>query len=390
VKEPRIKMRVLVLGCGLMGSAIARDLVERGGMEVTIAARDEGKLREYVAQLGSERASAVGVDARDEKALVELMRGSDVVVGALPGRLGFGAMRAAIEAGTDMVDISFMPQNPLELDDLAKAAEVTIIPDCGVAPGLSNMLVGYGASRLDRVKEVHIKVGGLPQNPTPPLGYRITWSVEDLLEEYTRRARIVQDGEVKEVEALSGLEMVDLPGIGRLECFYTDGLRTLLHTIEADVMDEKTLRYPGHAEEIKTLVDCGLLSAEPVRVDDTTLEPKRFLAALLSPFLELGEEKDLTVMKIDVVGENNGEEVQHTFQLIDRYDEARGITSMARTTGYTASVVAQMVARGEIEGRGVVPPERLGMEQKLFKPIVRGLSERGIRVVEAIKVIHTL
>ena len=234
----------MVLGCGLMGSAIARDLVESGGMEVTIAARDERKLREYVAQLGSERASAVGVDARDERALVELMRGFDVVAGALPGRLGFGAMRAAIEAGTDMVDISFMPQNPLELDDPARAAGVTIIPDCGVAPGLSNMFVGYGASRLDRVKEVHIKVGGLPQNPMPPLGYRITWSVEDLLEEYTRRARIVQGGHIKEVEALSGLELVDFPGIGELECFYTDGLRTLLHTVKADVMDEKTLRIP--------------------------------------------------------------------------------------------------------------------------------------------------
>ena len=383
-------MKALVLGCGLMGSAIARDLVESGGMEVTIAARDERKLREYVAQLGSERASAVGVDARDKRALVELMRGFDVVVGALPGRLGFGAMKAAIEAGTDMVDISFMPQNPLELDDLAKAAEVTIIPDCGVAPGLSNMLVGYGASRLDLVKEVHIKVGGLPQNPTPPLGYRITWSVEDLLEEYTRRARIVQGGHIKEVEALSGLELVDFPGIGKLECFYTDGLRTLLHTIKADVMDEKTLRYPGHAEKIKTLVDCGLLSAEPVRVDGVELEPRRFLAALLSPLLELGEEKDLTVMRVDVVGEKNGEEVQHTFHLIDYYNEAQGITSMARTTGYTASVVTQMVARGEVEGRGVIPPERLGMDQRLFELILRGLSERDIHIVEAIKIIRTL
>ncbi|RJS89402.1 saccharopine dehydrogenase family protein [Candidatus Bathyarchaeota archaeon] len=375
-------MRVLVLGCGNIGSVIARDFAESmEESQIVVADREEERAKKVASSI--EDAAWITVDATDYAGLVEVLRGFDLVIGALPGDYGYQALKAAIEAGVDMVDVSFTPEDPLELDRAAKEAGVTIIPDCGVAPGLSNMLVGYASAKLDRVLEAHILVGGLPEHPVPPLGYTVTWSAEGLIDEYMRDVRIVEGGRLTIVPALSGLEEIDFPGVGRLEAFYTDGLRTLLHTLRGvESMWEKTLRYPGHVEKIRLLKALGFFDEEPVTVGRVEVSPRLVTARLLERSLRRPEVGDLLVMRVEVAGERGGEEVRFRYYLLDRYDRERGVTAMARTTAYTASIVAGKLARSIIKERGIVPPERLGMDEGLFKEILSALRDRGVRVEE--------
>jgi len=375
-------LRVLVLGCGNIGSVIARDFAESmEESQIVVADREEERAKKVASSI--EDAAWITVDATDYAGLVEVLRGFDLVIGALPGDYGYQALKAAIEAGVDMVDVSFTPEDPLELDRAAKEAGVTIIPDCGVAPGLSNMLVGYASAKLDRVLEAHILVGGLPEHPVPPLGYTVTWSAEGLIDEYMRDVRIVEGGRLTIVPALSGLEEIDFPGVGRLEAFYTDGLRTLLHTLRGvESMWEKTLRYPGHVEKIRLLKALGFFDEEPVTVGRVEVSPRLVTARLLERSLRRPEVGDLLVMRVEVAGERGGEEVRFRYYLLDRYDRERGVTAMARTTAYTASIVAGKLARSIIKERGIVPPERLGMDEGLFKEILSALRDRGVRVEE--------
>ena len=239
-------MRILILGYGNIGSVLAGDLA--GSMpsaECVIAGRHRKRAEETAASINRKNVTGMRLDANNYRALVDAMKKSDLVIGTLPGDVGYQSVRAAIDAKVDMVDVSFMPENPLTLDGDAVKAGVTIVPDCGVAPGISNLLVGHTISKLDEVESIRIMVGGLPEEPVPPLGYVVTWSVANLLDEYSRTAKIVKNGKVVEVAALTGLEEVEFPGVGKLEAFYTDGLRTLLHTVEGvKNMSEKTLRYP--------------------------------------------------------------------------------------------------------------------------------------------------
>jgi len=375
-------LRVLVLGCGNIGSVIARNFAESmEECEIVVADREEERAKKVASSI--EDAAWITVDATDYAGLVEVLRGFNLVIGALPGDYGYQALKAAIEAGVDMVDVSFTPEDPLELDGAAKEAGITIIPDCGVAPGLSNMLVGYASAKLDRVLEAHILVGGLPEHPVPPLGYTVTWSAEGLIDEYMRDVRIVEDGRLTIVPALSGLEEIDFPGVGRLEAFYTDGLRTLLHTLRGvESMWEKTLRYPGHVEKIRLLKALGFFDEEPVAVGRVEVSPRLVTARLLERSLRRPEVGDLLVMRVEVAGERGGEEVRFRYYLLDRYDRERGVTAMARTTAYTASIVAGKLARSIIKERGIVPPERLGMDEGLFKEILSALRDRGVRVEE--------
>ncbi len=375
-------MKVLVLGCGNIGSVIARDFAESmEESQIVVADREEERAKKVASSI--EDAAWITVDATDYAGLVGVLRGFDLVIGALPGDYGYQALKAAIEAGVDMVDVSFTPEDPLELDRAAKEAGVTIIPDCGVAPGLSNMLVGYASAKLDRVLEAHILVGGLPEHPVPPLGYTVTWSAEGLIDEYMRDVRIVEGGRLTIVPALSGLEEIDFPGVGRLEAFYTDGLRTLLHTLRGvESMWEKTLRYPGHVEKIRLLKALGFFDEEPVTVGRVEVSPRLVTARLLERSLRRPEVGDLLAMRVEVAGERGGKEARFRYHLLDRYDRERGVTAMARTTAYTASIVAGKLAQGIIKERGVVPPERIGMDEGLFKEILSALRDRGVRVEE--------
>jgi lysine 6-dehydrogenase len=377
-----LNMKVIVLGCGKIGAVIAHEFHRRvPASKVTMADIDGDRSRKAATAIPG--AGWTTIDTSDKGSLVEKIRGHELVLGALPGDYGYTAITAAVEAGVNMVDVSFTPEDPTKLDAEAKERGVTVIPDCGVAPGLSNMLVGYGASRLDKVDSAYVMVGGIPETPVPPLGYTITWSAEGLVDEYVRGARIVKDGKIVEVPALSGLEEITFPGVGTLEAFYTDGLRTLADTLPGVTeMWEKTLRYPGHVEKVRLLRDLGFFSDEPVMVQGVKVPPRLATARLLERSLRMPDVGDLLAMQITVKGVKGGKRLGYVFQVLDRYDHEGKVSAMARTTGYTAAIVAGELASKKIKQTGVIPPEKLGMDQNFTKNLLSELRKLNIMVEE--------
>ncbi|HEY0593987.1 MAG TPA: saccharopine dehydrogenase C-terminal domain-containing protein, partial [Thermoanaerobaculia bacterium] len=335
--------RIAVLGCGLVGSTIVRDLARQPDLEVRAV------------DVSEENLAAVGSAARVERrrgdlatpsGVREAIAGCDAVVGAVPGRLGTAMLRTVIEERKPVADISFAPENPLELDGLARDRGVTAIVDCGVSPGLSNLAVGRAFAKLGMLDEAVIFVGGLPVERRWPYEYRIVFSATDVIEEYTRPARLVEGGRLVVKEALSEPEPVDIPGVGTLEAFNTDGLRTLLQTVRATNMKEKTLRYPGHAERMRMLRDTGFFADAAVRVGEVEIAPRALTETLLfRAWKRPAGEEELTVLRVVAVGEAGRTPVRYTFDLFDRTDTATGETSMARTTGFPCSIMVQMLAR---------------------------------------------
>lgn len=379
-------MNILVMGCGRIGSVAVEDLARSlSSADVVVADQNAAKAEQVADGIGEEDVSWMGVDAADSTELLRALRGFDLVMGFLPGELGYRLAQACIQTGKGLVDVSYMSQNSLSLNHRAVEGGVTIVPDCGLAPGISNILVGHAAEGLDEVGTVHIMVGGLPEKPVPPLGYIITWSPENLIDEYTRKARIVEDGELVEVEALTGLELVEFPKVGRLEAFYTDGLRTLPRTIHnVQHMWEKTLRYPGHAQRIRLLRRLGFLDDQPITVDGISLPPKKLTAELLERKLRKPQIRDIVVMKVEVAGIKDDKATRYVYHLLDRYDGHRGVTAMARTTAYPASIVTQLILEGIINREGVIPPERLGRSEQFFSVFLDELEKRGITIREEI------
>jgi len=377
-------MRVLVVGCGRMGSAAAEDLSNSlSPAEIVVADRNPMAAKDVVRRIGKGNLSWMQLDATKKEMLVDALKNFDLALGFLPPKLGFHLMEACIQAGKSLVDVSYMPENPLTLHEKAMEANVIIVPSCGLAPGISNLLVGHAVVNLDKAEKVHILVGGLPEKPVPPLGYVITWSPESLIEEYTSKARIVQNGRITEVEALTGLEMVEFPKIGVLEAFYTDGLKTLLYTVRnVDEMWEKTLRYPGHAEKIRLLKDLGFFGIEEITVNGVKLQPRHFTARLLEKQLSKPDVRDVVALKVEVSGYKKGRKMGYIYTLVDFYDEKSGATAMARTTAYTASIVAKLILERKMGLRGVVPPERLGMDNEIYQHVISELSKRGIKISE--------
>jgi len=377
-------MKVLILGCGNIGSVAAEDLAKSmSSIEVVVADKDEARAKDIAEKIHKSNVSYIQLDAANHDKTVDALKDFALAMGFLPGKLGYRLAKACINAGKDLIDVSYMAENPLTLQQKATKAGVTIIPDCGLAPGISNILVGHAVAMLDKVQAVHIMVGGLPEKPIPPLDYIVTWSPESLIDEYKRKAVIVEEGKIVGVEALSGLEEIEFPGVGKLEAFYTDGLRTLPNTIkDVDDMWEKTLRYLGHAEKIKLLKALGFFDEDQIEVEGTRLSPMKVTAKLLKQKLWKPENKDIVALKVEVSGVKNGRQTRHTYRLLDRYDEKRGITAMARTTAYPASIAAQLILKKVIKEKGVVPPEKIGMNGELFDLLSDGLEERGIRIVE--------
>lgn len=378
-------MRIAVLGCGDIGSAAAGDLA-RGlrSAEIVVADADGGRARTLASRLNRRNVSWMRTDASSHRSLVRALKGFDLAVGALPGSLGFAACRAAIAAGIHMVDVSYMPEDVTALGRAAVKARVCIVPDCGVSPGLSNILIGHAVSRLDSVDSVHILVGGLPETPVPPLGYVITWSADDLIDLYERPATIVRKGRACTVQAMSGVEEVHVPGLGPLEAFYSDGLRTLLHTIPgASDMWEKTLRYPGHVRNIRLLQSLGFFRRDSLEIMGRRVRPREVTARLLDRALRMPGVRDFVVMTVAVAGVRNGKNLTYRYRLLDRYDIRQKITAMARTTAFTASVVAQLIARGVVDEVGVVPPETLGMTPRVFGEFRGEMRKRRIVVTES-------
>ena len=373
-------VKATVLGAGRVGTAMALDLATDDRFDVRVADRDPARLAKVEQDSGipGER-----VDFSLPSTVGRAIADADIVVSAVPGFLGYRTLKAVIEAGKHVIDIAFFPEDPFTLDELARTHSVTAVVDCGVAPGLSNLLVGHAARDLDTIEHVAIYVGGLPADPRPPYEYRAVFSPIDFIEEYTRPARIVVDGKVVTREALSEIEAFAFEGIGNLEAFNTDGLRTLMKTIACPNMVEKTLRYAGHAEKMKLLRDTGLFSSEPIDVQGQEVRPIDVTTALLFPLWQLAEgEEDLTVLRIVVEGIKEEDSIRRTFDLVDRFDCRTRTTSMARTTGYTATMGARLLAGGRIRTTGVLAPEMLAADRSNVDFILGGLRERGIDVLD--------
>ena len=377
-------MKVLILGCGNIGSVAAEDLAKSlSSIQVVVADKNEARAKDVAERIGGSNVSWIQLDVTNPSNLANALKDFDLVMGFLPGKLGYRLAGACIDAGKDLVDVSYMSENPLALTDNAIKANITIAPDCGLAPGISNILVGHAAGKLDKVQTVHIMVGGLPEKPVPPLDYVITWSPENLIDEYMRKARIVKEGKIIEVEALSGLEEIEFPEFGKLEAFYTDGLRTLPQTV-TDAYDvwEKTLRYPGHAEKIKLLKTLGFFEEEQIDVEGVAVSPRKLTVKLLEQKLRKPEIKDIVALKVEVSGVKNGRQTRYVYHLLDHYDEKRGITAMARTTGYSASIIAQLILKKTLKEKGVVPTEKIGKNNALFQLFLDELEKREIRIAE--------
>jgi lysine 6-dehydrogenase len=376
-------MKIIVLGAGLVGGPMAADLAADPLFEVTAVDVNA----EALARLAKTRGvRTLRADLSRPEDVRGLVAGFDLVLSAVPGFMGYRTLQAVLEAGKSVVDIAFFPEEPFALDPLAKAQRVTALVDCGVAPGMSNVLTGYSQHRLDEVLSVLIYVGGLPEVREWPYDYKAVFSPVDVIEEYVRPARYVQNGAMVVRPALSDAELIYFPGLGTLEAFNTDGLRTLIGTIAAPDMKEKTLRYPGHIEKMAVLRETGFFSQEEIEVGGVRVRPLDVTAKLLFPKWKMGPtDRDLTVMKIVVEGRKDGRDRRYTYDLLDRFDESTGVHSMARTTGYTATVAARMLARGLFADKGVLAPESIGRRPECVKFLLDGLKERGIVYRETIE-----
>lgn len=371
---------VAVLGAGLVGSLVARDLAADGRWSVLSVDRSEHALGRLagIPNLATERA-----DLASGAEVARIAAKADVVVGAVPGFLGTQTVRAVLETGRPVADISFSPEDPFDLAPLAKEKGIPAIVDCGVSPGLSGLAVGRAAAKLDSLDDVRIFVGGLPAARHWPFEYRSVFSPTDVIEEYTRPSRCVEGGEVVIRPALSGVEPLDVPGVGTLEAFYTDGLRTLLSTVKARNLFEKTLRYPGHAERMRMLRETGFLSGEPVSVDGVPVVPRRLTETLLfHAWRRPDDEAELTFLRVVCEGRHGGRRVRRTFELLDRTDPRTGDTSMARTTGFPCATGARLLLEGTFTTPGVFPPELLAGDDALYGRFRAELAARGVAVEE--------
>jgi len=373
-------MKVLVLGCGLMGRAIALDLLEADDVEkVAVLDVSQEKLKALQTEAHTQKLSTQRVDVANRSRLAVLARRFDVVANALTHTYSVAADRALIKAKVPVVDLTFQDEH-MKLDAEARKAGVIVVPGCGVAPGITNILVGEAVDQLDEIKSVEIMCGGLTPTPSSPLRWRYVFSLEAAWGLYMRNPRIVKDGKVVEVEPRSGLEKVSFPApFTDVEAFYSDGLASLLFTMKDKIpnMVEKTVRWAGNIERINPLADCGLLSEKPLKVDGSMTSPRRFNSLVMGPLLEIGNEKDVTLLRSDAVGMKNGKKVRLRRQMVDYYDERKRVISMGRTTGYPCSVVTMMIGRGEITSTGVVPPEML-IRGKLFHEFESEMNKRNI------------
>lgn len=376
-------MKAVIFGAGLMGSTIAHDLVKsREVEEVTLCDVDVSRLAKARREIVSPKLRLKKHDVRRRVQTVDLLRRSDVGIGALPYDLCEYSIKATLAAAVDYVDLIYgWRYEHSSISRIAERRGITIIPACGLAPGLSNVLAWAAADQLDSVREVHIKTGGIPERPKPPLNYRIVFSFEAVLEEYLRKARIVRNGRITDVEALSGLEQITFPRpIGPCECFYTDGLSSLIQTIRhVKEMDEKTIRWPGHVAQIKTLIESGVLDTKPITHNGHKIIPRKFTAQILSDRLSLRNEKDLTLLRVDVKGKKNGKIVRSRYNMIDHFDSRNHITSMARTTSYPCAAAALLLGTNRIGVTGLVPPE-IAFETENRDWLLSYLTSRGIRI----------
>ncbi len=373
-------MNITVLGAGLVGSAIVKDLAMEEGFEVTAVDLNETALRQLEAA-APVKGVVANLRALDDLSL--LLADSDLVVCAVPGFMGFETLRKIIAAGKNVVDISFFPEDAFLLDALALEKGVTAVVDCGVAPGLSNIIAGYVERQLDHPDLYLCYVGGLPQVREWPYEYKAVFSPIDVLEEYTRPARYVEYGQEVVRLALTDIELLNFPKAGTLEAFNTDGLRSLARTMSMPFMKEKTLRFPGHANLMRVFRDSGFFQMEPVNVNGQLIIPIELTSKLLFDQWHMKEgEEDFTVMQVIMEGQQAGKQVRYTYDLYDVYDRETAVTSMARTTGYTCTIVTRQMAKGLFTRKGICPPEYVGRTDGCYADLLAEYAKRGIQVTE--------
>ncbi|MEE4176979.1 MAG: saccharopine dehydrogenase C-terminal domain-containing protein [Bacteroides sp.] len=365
---------IVVLGAGMVGKAIAIDLSAQH--QVTSADIDKESL-EYLSS--NYPIHTQGINLMEEERVAELVKDCDLVISAVPGFMGFDTLRTVIEAGKNIVDISFMPEDFMELNALAAQKGVTAITDCGVAPGVPNLIVGYHNELMD-VENFEYVVGGLPRIKIYPFYYKAPFSPIDVIEEYTRPARYVEKGQLLTKPAMSEPELMFFEKVGTLEAFYTDGLRSLLSNMEhIPNMREKTLRYPGHIQLILALKTAGFFEKTPITINNTAIRPIDFTSKVLIDDWKLGpEEPEFTVMRIEISGKEEGQNKKIVYNLYDAYDPGTKLSSMARTTGFTATACAELVLQGRFAGKGVFPPELLGMDPDNFEFVMDYLAARKV------------
>jgi len=374
----------VVLGAGMVGSVIAEDLAA-SGFDVTVADVDPEAL-DRVSTRSDGSIAVKEADCSDAAVVTAIALDADIVFGALPSWLGLNALRAVIESERSYCDISFMSEDPRQFDDLASQKGVTCVVDFGVAPGMSHLLCSYATHILDSCERLDIVVGGLPVDRKWPWEYKAPFSPRDVIEEYIRPARLVEEGVTVTREALSETVLVELPGVGTLEAFNSDGLRTLCDTLDVPNMRERTLRYPGHAELMRVLRSSGFFDTDPIQVGDQTIRPIDLTSKILIGDWKYEQgEADLTVMRVEAEGRKDDKNVILRWDLLDYYDSKADQSSMARTTGFPCAAIGRMIADGTIDLPGVHPPESFGGKPEVVDRLLDELETRKIRFTQTME-----
>lgn len=379
-------MKILVLGAGRMGHGAVYDLVHNSPnvTSVTVADFELKKANDIVEAVGSDRVRAHHIDVSNYAEVVALMKEHDSAISCVNYWYNVELSRAALETNTNFCDLggnNYVVDEQLALDDQAKEAGISIIPDCGLAPGMVSILAMHGAKRFDEIDEIHIRVGGLPQVPKTMLEYQLVFSVEGLINEYIEVARVIRDGKIGEVESMTELESLEFEGFPPLEAFQTSGgTSTLPETFLGRVkeLDYKTIRYTGHCEKFKTMIDIGLCSSDEIMIDYVKIKPRKILGNLLTTYLP-ADEPDYVLVRLDFVGKKNGTSEKLRFDIVDRYDEKTGLSAMMRTTAFPASIISQMMASGDVLMRGATPQENAIDSEKF----VAELARRNIIIKES-------
>jgi lysine 6-dehydrogenase len=378
-------MRILVLGAGRMGHGAVYDLVHNSSQveSVTVADFDFSKAEEVAKTVGTNRVTAVQIDVSNYLEVVALMKNHDSAISCVNYWYNENLSKAAIETNTNFCDLggnNYVVDEQLALDEQAKAANINIIPDCGLAPGMVSILATHGAKRFDEIEEIHIRVGGLPQNPKTLLEYQLIFSVEGLINEYIEPARVIRHGKITEVESMTELESLSFDGFPPLEAFQTSGgTSTLPDTFVGKIknLDYKTIRYAGHCEKFKTMIDLGLCLSEEITADFVKIKPRKVLAELLTRHLP-ADEADYVLVRVDFIGKINGKKKELQFDIVDKQDEQTGLSAMMRMTSFPASIIAQMMANGDVLKRGATPQE-IAIDSDKF---IAELVKRNINIVE--------
>jgi len=372
-------MKIAVLGSGMVGRTMAIDLAQKH--EVTSFDASEPALQ--ILKTKASNITTAKADLSNYSSYAKMLETFDLIITAVPGFMGFNTLKAVIEAGKNVVDISFFPEDALQLDALAKQKNVTAITDCGVAPGVSNLVIGY-YNTIMQIESFECYVGGLPKTRKKPFEYKAPFSPIDVIEEYTRPARLKENGQIVVKPAMTEVELMDFDEVGTLECFNTDGLRSLLFTMpHVPNLKEKTLRYSGHAELIVSLQRSGFFSEEIINYKNKEIKPLEYTSAILLNEWKLQpEEEEFTVMKVIVKGKMNGADKTIEYNMLDRFDNNTKTSSMSRTTGYTCTAAANAFAERLFTEKGVFPPELVGKNKNVFDYIINYLKERNVNWVK--------